>query len=246
MTFDDDFGDDASEWNLVGDDDGDPCTHSSGALHITDQQNCYFEGTGHGIVPTSRDQWAFYDFGAYTTISQAGPVLRGKTVGAEPDRADATDIEYNYLFEWETSTGALFRACDGEHSSADRENDCDNIESFDPDEGTPTADSGVIFAVAGEGESDTEFAVWLIDDIGATDYCDPANWGVATLCISNNGTIDEPKMIPHCNCPIDCDLWGADPDAGDAGYPAIEQLYVGYGQTGSAAQSAERFCGGNL
>jgi hypothetical protein len=250
VTFDDDFGDNADEWDLVGDDDGAACTYSSGALHITDQQNCYFQGGAHGTVPTEPDQWAYYDMGAYSGVASAGPSIRGKGTGD-----DAEDDEYNYILEWETGANARLRACDGEHSNT-MENDCDDLLNYNPSMSDPTSDSGVIFAVAGD-DTDTEFAIWLIQDTTSNsiaDECDTDEWIAesfyATYCVTSvakAGEIVNPKLTVHCDCgdTTDC-VTGAAPDYNEAGYPHESQLYVGYGQTGSLAMSAERFCGGNL
>jgi hypothetical protein len=153
--------------------------------------------------------------------------------------------EWLYLSEWESDITHKLRICDGDHESG-KDNDCEDIKTYDSPGSDPSSTSGIIFAVAGTG-ADTEFAIWFEDNTGTNGYdeCDPDFWPKASYCVSSDGNIDNAKLTDHCDCdpgPTDCDAWGAAPST----YGVPDGTSVAFASTQEADNSADRFCGGEL
>ena len=240
-TFDDDHNTDHSDW--VG--YGITCTENAGGSGdlspnccvSSAQGACNFTGTAQ---PTHEDQWMFMEYGSAVTF--VGPMLRSKN-------GDMTSSEYAYASRADNGTTLVVRVCDGDAGDGD----CTTMGSGTSPAGGPYAGEGdgIIMGVANSG-ADTVICAWVIDVVGATDYCDSANWGNATYCISDTATPAASALDDWIDCGGDtvCEDWGTDgPTQSGKGYPAGTQLNV-RAYSGDSSPDSNDFsthtCGGTL
>jgi hypothetical protein len=237
VTFDTTHDSASGDWEGYGI----TCTEGSGVLDYTetDQGSCNFTGTGEGNAqPTDDDQWGFMEFGA--AVDYVGPMLRSTS-------GNMATGEFAYAARGSGDSLIEIRVCDGDLNDSD----CTTMgEGINPGDDPGEAGDGILFAVAGEGDN-TVLCMWAFDVVGATDYCDSANWGLAHICMNDDQTPLSPgsKLDDFINCSTTiCLSWGGDgPDQSEKGFPVTTQYNVrAYSGSTASDDFSTHTCGGTL
>ncbi len=246
LTMEDDFSDDIDEWSARG--ASFQCNHSSGEL-VLDASfpgMCWYDDSGSpaakpggGTQPLTRDQWALFEYGG-NAKDHHGPSLRTKSGSSVPSTS-----EFNFVARC-SSNDLLIRVC-----SEDRQ--CQTM-NFSSNAICGIEASGDLIAIAVSAETtDTELCAWFWDtgDSQPTPG-DPLSFGNADVCVSEDGSIDDPKLSAIAGTPTLNEDWDTNSNqCGGAptackGYPAIGQTDIGVysGVTGTGAW--EKVYGGDL
>ena len=239
-TFEDPLTSDTDGWEWYP--GGGTCCHHDGTdMRCNTYATCDYDGSvgGHGAQPTNRDQWGYIQIPAGAP-NPIGIALRSKD-GAMDNTTDNMYIAYR------NADSGLIAVSDGNWNDA---NPAD-MGTYSHGLGTSyEAGDGIIFAVESEGDA-TEMCAWFIDADAVTDYCDPANWGLADYCLSADGTITQDALKPRANCSsgTSCDSWDAPTSTGpddlrafpNAGFVNVRAFHM-YG----SGKLASHICGGDL